>query len=598
MTIEEIKRPERLDEDRIAALKTLFPEAFTDGRFNVQTLRELLEEPADTVGNVEHYSLNWPGKSQARKLAARSPESTLAPLSGKGVHEETSKNLVIVGDNLDVLRSIRRAYSSRIKMIYIDPPYNTGSDLIYHDDFKESLDTFLEDTGQRDSAGNLVTNPRSSGRYHSKWLNMIYPRLRIGRDLLKDDGVVFISIDDNELANLLLVCDEIFGEENFLALLARRSKVGGGSAAHQFAIEHDYVVVYCKDRNFAPKLFVPHSEEYAKRYSEQDKDGKYFWDTMERSYTQTRPYKIEAPDGTMLEGKWFRSEDRFLDDRELGEVRFIKKSDGGWSVQFKQRMPEGKKIRSLLSENEFKSSQDDLVSLGLGDTFSFPKPTHLLKLLIQAAVKDGEAVIDFFAGSGTTAHAMLELCSEDGIDRQFILVQVPEAIDAKEEANKKGFKAISDLTIERAKRAAEKYSTKDKNFGFKVYEQSNSSIVRFLPQSVSRLAELGKLNFGISNSLIEDWKPNNVITELMLLEGFPLDSHIEQSPDFDDMVHVVSHPERSYRLLICLSTDTLLDETVEAASRYPKDTFVCLESSLNDQLKLRLADAVENVKTL
>lgn len=329
-------------------------------------------------------------------------------------------NLIIHGDNLKALKALLPTYAGKVKCIYIDPPYNTGNEgWVYNDNVNSPM--------MQEWLGKVVD--REDLTRHDKWLCMMWPRLRLLRELLADDGIIFISIDEAEFHRLTCMMDEIFGEDNFLACLSRRTKSGGGSAASHFAIDNDFVLVYSKDKQNLENLAVPHDEEYLKRYAESDEEGRYFWDTMERSYTKTKPYKIKAPDGTLLEGKWFRSEDRFKKDLANGEVKFIKKKDGKWSVQFKQRLSDGKKVRSLLHENEWKSSTAELDELGLKGAIDFPKPVALLKHLIQSATDKDSLILDSFAGSGTAAHAVLALNKEDGGNRKFILVEMEDYAD-------------------------------------------------------------------------------------------------------------------------------------------------------------------------
>lgn len=327
-------------------------------------------------------------------------------------------NLIVQGDNLKALKALLPTYAGKVKCIYIDPPYNTGTDngkWIYNDNVNSPM--IAEWLGK-------VVDKEDMTR-HDKWLCMMMPRLKLLKELLHEEGVIFVSIDDNEESHLKILMDEIFDESNFMGKLPRRTKVGGGSAASDFAIEHDYVVAYAKNKSFLPKLFIPHDPDYALRYKEEDKDGKYFWDTMERSSTATKPYKIIAPDGKELTGKWFRAEETFKSDLEKGEVRFLKKKDGTWSVQFKQRMGKGRKLRSLI-ENEFKSNQAEYEEFGIKKKFDYPKPVSLLKELIQAATESDDIILDSFAGSGTTAHAVLELNKEDGGNRKFVLVEMED----------------------------------------------------------------------------------------------------------------------------------------------------------------------------
>lgn len=450
-------------DENIKKIAELFPNCLTErlnekgqpeAAIDFDMLRQELSK--DIVeGPEERYQFTWPDKRNAIRLANAPTTDTLRPCREESVDFDTTQNLYIEGDNLQVLKLLRENYLGKVKMIYIDPPYNTGNDFVYNDDFAQTAGDYVHNSGQEDEEGNrLVANTESNGRFHTDWLNMIYPRLKVAKDLLREDGAVFISIDDIELDKLRKIGDEIFGSKNFLATLTRRTKVGGGSAAKHFAIENDFILVYAKNEEVLGPLFAPFDEKYAKRYAYEDEKGKYFWDTMERSCTATIPYKIQAPDGTMLVGKWFRSEERFKKDLEEGEVRFLKKNDGLWSVQFKQRMAEGKKIRSILGENEFKSTPQDFQDIGLNNNiFSFPKPVFLLRYLIQSMVKNNEIVLDFFSGSATTAHAVMKLNSEDGGTRKYIMVQIPEKTSEKSEAWEVGFDNICEIGKERIRYA-------------------------------------------------------------------------------------------------------------------------------------------------
>ena len=450
-------------DENIKRIAELFPNCLTErldengkpeAAIDFDQLRQELSK--DIVeGPEERYQFTWPDKRNAIRLANAPTTDTLRPCREESVDFDNTQNLYIEGDNLEVLKLLRENYLGKVKMIYIDPPYNTGNDFVYNDDFAQTAGDYVHNSGQEDEEGNrLVANTESNGRFHTDWLNMMYPRLKVAKDLLSEDGAVFISIDDIELDKLRKIGDEIFGSKNFLATLTRRTKVGGGSAAKHFAIENDFILVYAKNEEVLGPLFAPFDEKYAKRYAYEDEKGKYFWDTMERSCTATIPYKIQAPDGTMLVGKWFRSEERFKKDLEEGEVRFLKKNDGLWSVQFKQRMAEGKKIRSILGENEFKSTPQDFQDIGLNNNiFSFPKPVFLLRYLIQSMVKNNEIVLDFFSGSATTAHAVMKLNSEDGGTRKYIMVQIPEKTSEKSEAWEVGFDNICEIGKERIRYA-------------------------------------------------------------------------------------------------------------------------------------------------
>ena len=490
----------------LEVLKKHFGMCFnSDGSLDLEKLKARLGDQV-AISN-EGYELKFLGKNYARLLTSLETTTVVVPDKKHNAKPENakSKNVYISGDNLDALKHLLKSKQGQVKCIYIDPPYNTGSDgFVYNDSFGFKVEELANKLSiSEDEAQRILDFTKRGSASHSAWLMFMYSRLMLARELLAKEGVIFISIDDNEQANLKLMCDEVFGEENFLAVLARRTKSGGGSATDNFAVEHDYVLVYARTVALLDKLTIPFDEEYLKRYDEQDEKGRYFWDTMERSSTKTKPYIITAPDGTSLQGKWFRSEATFKEDKKTGEVRFLKKKDGSWSVQFKQRLGEGKNLRSLLTEemqndlmrDEYKSYSDDLEVLGLGGLFSYPKTVALVKYLLQV-VKGQATVIDFFSGSATTAEAVmrLNLARMKGLDDgiQYIMVQLPENLDetlkhSNGERKEVCERAISfldsigrkhfldEIGIERIKRAAAKIAAenpllaKTMDLGFKHY---------------------------------------------------------------------------------------------------------------------------------
>lgn len=479
-----------MNAERLETLRKLFPDWFTqEGQLDINEVKKAVNP--DSVEDTERYEFRWFGKSKAKRNAFMPTRATLHYDESRSVNPETTENIIIEGENLEVLKILTAGYRNKVKVIYIDPPYNTGEDFLYNDNFSEGRQAYWERTEQSEDGITLDTNSDTSGRFHSNWLDMMYSRLLVARNLLRSDGVIFISIDEHELHHMRKVCDEVFGEENFLSVLSRRTKAGGGSASKYFAVENDFVVVYAKEVASLPNMFIPFDQAYLRRYAYEDERGKYFWDTMERSCTATTPYLIEAPDGSMLEGNWFRSEKRFLEDKAAGEIRFVHKDNGEWSVQFKQRMAEGKKLRTLLNENEFKSSQNNMEELGLGDVFSFPKPVFFIKHILRAGSTDDSIVLDFFGGSGTTGQAVVELNAEDNGCRKYILVQVPQSTDENSNAKRAGFKKISDITIARNKAVVEKtkvsfdgkiITPEDQRqldqLGFKVFKLCKSSFPR------------------------------------------------------------------------------------------------------------------------
>lgn len=593
-----------LNEERLETLRNLFPDWFTqEGCLDINEVKKAVNP--DSVDETERYEFRWFGKSKAKRNAFTPTRATLHYDEDRSVNADKTENIIIEGENLEVLKILLAGYRNKVKCIYIDPPYNTGEDFLYNDDFSENKLAYWERTEQSEDGVVLDTNSDASGRFHSNWLDMMYSRLLVARNLLRSDGVIFISIDEHEIHHLRKLCDEIFGVENFLSILSRRTKTGGGSASSYFAIENDFVIVYAKEVASLPNMFIPFDKAYLKRYAYEDEKGKYFWDTMERSCTATTPYLIEAPDGTMLKGNWFRSEKRFLEDKKTGEIRFVHKDNGEWSVQFKQRMAEGKKLRTLLNENEFKSSQDDMEKLGLGDIFPFPKPVFFLKHILRAGTEEDTIVLDFFAGSGTTGQAVVELNAEDGGSRKYILVQVPQQTDENSNARRAGYKTISEITIARNKAVTEKIresyegkliTPEDQQqldqLGFKVFTLSKSSFPRvdFAPD----LTKTEEENLELFNKYIAEkeqqlnlsFNNDELITEILIQRGFMLTYKLERQENFaDNEVYLATDGTKT--AYICVD-NKLEDATVDYFMEHTDTRFICIERALDSTKKFNL----------
>ena len=471
--------PDRADEN-FRKLTALFPNAVTEtivgydeaGKAIVERAIDkdvLAQEISAQVvdGRQERYQFTWPDKRKSVVLANAPIAKTLRLDRAKSVGRDgtpdgiDSENVYIEGDNLDALKLLQETYLGKVKMIYIDPPYNTGNDFIYEDDFSQHPAEYLGDSGQFDGDGNrLVQNTESNGRFHTDWLNMIYPRLRIARDLLADDGVIFISIDDNESENLKRVCDEVFGERHYIATYVKQSKVGGGSDSRHVVKEHEYCMVYAKNIDATPEMFMAHDADYLKRYKEEDDEGRFFWDTFARPGLKNPiHYDIIAPDGTVMNYGWIHGKERFERELEEGKVRIIPKKEGGWSVQFKQYLNmSGKKPRSMTMDfGGSVEGKNDIKGLFENEKiFSYPKSVKFIKSLMETLSCRDSIILDFFSGSATTAHAVMQLNAEDGGHRKFIMVQLPEQCDAKSEAYKAGYKTICEIGEERIRRAGKK----------------------------------------------------------------------------------------------------------------------------------------------
>lgn len=590
-------RTQNKADENYKKLSELFPNAVTEtidettGEVIRAIDKDVLMQEINTHvvdGKEERYQFTWPDKKKSVLLANSPIAETLRPCREESVDFDNTENLYIEGDNLDVLKLLQETYLGKVKMIYIDPPYNTGNDFVYNDDFAENTDDYLDHSGQFDEDGNrLFQNTESNGRFHTDWLNMIYPRLKIARNLLSDDGVIFISIDDNEVENLRNICNEIFGECNFIASYLKQSKVGGGSDSKFIVKEHEYCLVYSKNIELASEMYMEHDKEYLKRYKEQDEIGRYFWDTFARPGLKNPiHYDIVAPDGTIMNYGWIHSKERFEQELKEGKVRIVKKSDGNWSVQFKQYLNlNGKKPRSMTMD--FGGSiegKSDIRSLFDNDKiFGYPKSVKFIKTLLNT-INDKEAIIlDFFSGSATTAHAVMQLNAEDGGHRKFIMVQLPEKTDEKSEAFKAGYKNICEIGKERIRRAGKKIkeenplTTADLDTGFRVLklDSTNMKDVYYNPAEITIDTIMGTVD-----NIKEDRTPEDLLFQVMLDLGVLLSSKIEKRTIGGKTVFNV---EDSY--LIACFDDNVTDEVITAIAKQKPYYFVMRDSSMaNDSV--------------
>lgn len=517
--------------ENISKIKEIFPGVVADGKIDFEMLKSILGEDIDD--SHEKYNFTWPGKTQAIKESQKQSTGTLRPCKDESKNWDTTKNLYIEGDNLEVLKLLQKGYYNKIKAIYIDPPYNTGNDFIYPDDYKDNLENYLKSSGQlvESEDGNtglkLTSNPETAGRYHSNWLNMMYPRLKLARNLLKDDGFIFISIDDNEQENLKRICEEIFGEENFIASLIRQTRKGGGSMSKYISSDHDYVLVFSKNISKLNRFYIPYDEGYVKRYKEEDEKGKYFWDTFARNRQgSSNSYTIIAPDGEELINSWIYKEDKFRKLLEEGEIRF-KKINTGWSVQVKQRInTQGQIMRSLIQDftNEYGTK---VINELLGkEIFSYVKPVGLIKHLIFTIENDDEIILDFFSGSSTTAQSIMEFNNENKTNHRFIMIQIPEKTDEKSKAYKAGYPNICEIGKERIRRAGDKIVEESDNnnldIGFKVFKLDSSNLEKWDPDYNNIQQSL------TVDNIKKDRTNEDLIYEIMLKYGIDLTLPIEQ----------------------------------------------------------------------
>lgn len=621
MPISKLRPSFTLTEDRLRELQAVIPEAFADGRINWDTLKEALGETLEDE-DKEHFGLFWPGKREARRLAALPSKGTLIPQPGAGVDEDSTHNLFIEGDNLEVLKLLQKSYAGRVKMIYIDPPYNTGNDFVYSDDYSEPLEAYLHRTGQADEMGQLLTtNSRASGRFHSNWLNMIYPRLVLARLLLKEDGLIFVSIDDNEMHHLKQIMNEIFGEEQFLATLVWKRRTGSNDAKNFVSSDHEYIFLYAKSDLSNLKGVT---KDFS-NYSNPDNDPRGDWarDNLTCNKTAKERPNLYYPITDPVTGITYQANpnrvwayERGRMERLISEGKVLFPAEGKGTPTYKRHLSEVRSDRKPFSSWIETSSNNgnlddsdvriiqvpinaqgtkDLRNIFEDSGFNYPKsPKLIVELLKQATSTDEEDIVmDFFSGSGTTAQAVLELNREDGGNRRFILVQIQEP------SNNPKYPTISEIGRERIRRfskLAKKEKSKKLNMapnedlGFMPYKLDKSNFSEWESFTGKDTSQL-ELRFGQAETpLIEGWTPENLLAEILLLQGFPLDSRVASLPEFKaNTVQQVTSEFVGHHLYICLDKK-IKAETVAKLSLRAEDILVCLDSALSDEAKVNLAD--------
>lgn len=617
-------------DERLEALKQLYPEIFSEGKINLDAFKDVTgtsDLPEGQDRTPGYYGLYWPGKRAAKQLARKEAEGTLEPVPGDGVNEDTTHNIYIEGDNLEVLRILKQSYKGRVKMIYIDPPYNTGNDFIYPDDFKMPVEEYLKMTGQADEGGKkLVTNLKSNGAFHSDWLNMMYPRLQLARELLAEDGLIFISIDDNEQANLKLLCDDVFGEENFVSDIVWKNKYGAGAYTVGFISVHEYILCYSKTpiTDITSEL----DEEGQKSYNKKDEKfsirGGYMTQPLMTNSLGDRPnlmYTIEYNGTTIKPRKqWVWEKERLEKAIANNEVEFNLQKDGTYSVRSKSYLKDengvlrrGKPL-SLMNGPFNQDGTKDIRDLFEDKSiFDFTKPSELIKKFISLQVNNEsdneEIIMDFFSGSATTAQAVMQLNKEDNGNRKFIMVQLPQKCDENTEAAKAGYSNICEIGKERIRRAGAKILEESKSnkdmfsedyqldIGFKVYRLQNSNFVKYTPvegqdeDSQNKLFEEFEKN---QIPLVNGWKAENVLTEIILKQGFALDCTKEKVDSFKkntiwkitDSADVVS---KKIKLYVCLD-NFIEEETIKNLTLNDDEKFICLDAAIDDSAYARLAD--------
>ena len=529
--------------ENIEQLRQIFPDVFEEGKIDFGKLKQVLGEYVDD--EKERYNFTWNGKGKALRLAQTPTTGTLRPCpeEGESKHWNETQNLYIEGDNLEVLKLLQKSYHGKIKMIYIDPPYNTGGDFVYPDDFSDSIENYKRITGQVDDEGKrLGTNSEFNGRYHTDWLNMMYSRLRLARNLLSNDGAIFISIDDNELQNLRKICDEIFGDDQFKGQVTRVTGTPTGQGTDSLVKEADYILIYSKTDEYFFKG-VPFSSEDEKIYNQVDEFGTYLVRPLRKTggedRREDRPsmyYGVVAPDGTVIypmapsgyESRWRCGEDRY---KELEAQNLIewKNVDGTWKVYQKFYL-EGrvKQVSNLWSKLEGNKKATIEVKNLLGNgVFDFPKPVQLLIQILQISCNEQDLVLDFFSGSATTAHAVMQLNAQDGGNRKFIMVQLPEPCAEGTEAAKAGYKNICEIGKERIRRAGEKIKAE--------IEEQNAQLK--IDEEPKKIPDIGFKVFKLDSSNLKQWQPDYDDLETTLFDS--ISNYVEGRSELDVVYEIM-----------------------------------------------------------
>ncbi len=566
--------------ENIEKLKEIFPDVFSEGKVDFDALEATLGKYVET--REERYSFTWNGKAQARRIAQTPSTATLRPRPEESKDWDTTGNLYIEGDNLEVLKLLQKSYHKKVKMIYIDPPYNTGKDFVYKDNFRDNLKNYLEVTGQLDGEGNkLSTNSDTSGRYHSDWLNMMYPRLKLARNLLRDDGVIFISIDDNEVSNLRKLCDEIFGEGNFYASFVWQRRSGSMDSTDGTSTDHEYVLCYGKKKDRLKGL-----KRTFEKYKNPDNDPRGPWIADNLSAGKAGGdvyYEITDPEtgNTFLppKGRYWPYSPTTMKEKILEKrIIFPKEKPGRPMLKRFQNeaMSDYLPVSSLMRNFTEKSLPSNVLTSALNTrgtsevqtlfqnkVFTFPKSIILLESLMSQVIErlDSDIVFDFFSGSATTAHAVMDLNSKDGGNRKFVMVQLPEAVDDNSESYKAGYPNICEIGKERIRRAGElikkESGREDLDIGFKVLKLDSSNIKEW----DATTANLEQSLFDAIDNIKEDRTTDDLLYEILLKYGLDLTLPIEELELCGKKVYVIAFGS----LVICLDDAITLDTVEEIA---------------------------------
>ena len=583
----------------VAKIAALFPQCVTerigkDGHpelaVDFDKLREELSADALESGE-ERYQFTWPDKKASGRLANTPTTMTLRPCPEESVNFDNTQNLYIEGDNLEVLKILRENYLGAVKMIYIDPPYNTGNDFVYNDDFAQGRDEYEAGNGAFDAEGNQMLDPmqrntEANGRFHTDWLNMIYPRLKVARELLSDDGVIFISIDDNEVENLKKICNEVFGESNFLTCITRSTGTPTGGGFDGLVNELDYILVYSKKSQFATINGLPMSEDDSAIYDQTDNKGRYLTRSLRRTggedRREDRPtmyYGLKAPDGTLVfpngptgyDSRWICGEPKYKELEANGLIEWKQNREEKWVPYQKFYLENRIKAPGNLwtdVEGNKKATRDIRTIFDSDKVFDFPKPIGVLAKIITIGAESDSIILDFFSGSATTAHAVMKLNAEDGGHRKFIMVQLPEVTDEKSEARKAGYANICEIGKERIRRAGKKVKEEaglqgqDLDIGFRVLklDSSNMEDVYYTPDDLTE-----QTLFNSVDNVKPDRTPLDLLFQVLPELNIELSARIEEKEVHGKKVFMVNGDQ----LIATFDTDVNESTITEIAKLRP-----------------------------
>lgn len=582
-------------------LKAVFPECFTEGKLDIDKLLSLCGEYI--TDDYEKYEFKWKGKSECLRLAQKRSMATLRPCREESVNFDTTENLYMEGDNLEVLKLLQKSYFRKVKMIYIDPPYNTGSDFVYEDDFADPLRRYVEVTQQT-----TKSNPETMGRFHTNWLNMMYPRLRLAANLLRDDGVIFISIDDGEVSNLRKLCDEVFGEENFIDTIIWQKRYSPQNAVQWFSESHDFIIVYAKRKDLWFPNLLERTEEMNARYKNPDNDPRGVWKATDATAqgghgTESQFYVLRAPNGKehhLTPGRCWVYTEKVMNEM-IADNRVWFGVDGNNVPALKRFLTDvkqGTACQTIWGYDEVGHNQEgkkEIKDLFESVPFDTPKPTRLLKRIVKLATGADDLILDFFSGSATTAHAVMQLNAEDGGNRRYICVQLPEVCDEKSEAFKAGYANICEIGKERIRRAGQKILASlerqtipgddmpSVDIGFKVFKLDSSNLKLWDDTPIENNDPGILLNriAGHIDSLKPDRKDEDLVFEILLKMGYPLTVNIAIANMDELTIYQVDHGQ----MLICLHPGITAEHIEKMAALQP-NKIVLAESALFDNSAL------------